>query len=62
MLVLAATQAMVGAVCLFVGALIKGDLVLFFSAVFGTWQLAMALFMAVVIRASRRAAKFDETS
>ena len=54
MLVYAASQALIGLVCVFIGALFTNHLVLLFSAAFGTWQLSMAAFLAVVIRVARR--------
>ena len=54
MIVFAATQMMIGAVCLFAGALIKGELLLILSAAFGTWQIASAALVVVVARAVKR--------
>ena len=58
----AAFQGMVGGVCLFVGALFTNHVVRFFSAAFGTWQLSMAVFLGVVIRAARQSERDNQTS
>ena len=54
MIIFAATQAMVGVVCIFVGALIQGELLLIFSAAFGTWQISSAALVVVVAGAAKR--------
>ena len=62
MFIYAGSQAMIGLVCLFVGALFKSHLILFFSATFGTWQLSMAIFLGIVISAARRGESTDATN
>jgi hypothetical protein len=50
----AGMQGTVGLVIVFVGILIRGSVVLFFTAIVGTWMIAAALFMTAISMATGR--------